>query len=105
KRRRSCRSEAEALMKWRNWGRTQTCAPSSVAKPSSEEEIRKLVGDAARMGRHVKVVGAGHSFTDIACTDGTRVSLATSGRALNVDSSKGTLTVQAGIRLRDLNEA
>jgi L-gulono-1,4-lactone dehydrogenase len=91
-------------MRWRNWGRTQTCSPSSLAKPGSEEEIRKLVTDAARMGRQVKVVGAGHSFTDIACTNGTMVSLDNYGRVLHVDSTKGTITVQAGIRLRDLNE-
>ncbi len=91
-------------MKWRNWGRTQACEPKSLEKPSSEEELRKLVTDAARMGRHVKVVGAGHSFTDIACTDGTMVSLDNYNRVLHVDSAKGTITVQAGIRLRDLNE-
>ncbi len=92
-------------MNWRNWGRTQSCQPSSLEKPSNEEEIRKLVTDAAKMGRTVKVVGAGHSFTDIACTEGTMVSLDNYGRILHVDSTNGTATVQAGIRLRDLNEA
>jgi L-gulonolactone oxidase len=74
-------------------------------KPKSESDIRETVLNAARMGRTVKVVGAGHSFTDIACTDGVMVSLDDYRDVLSVDREKGTITVQAGIRLRDLNEA
>ncbi len=92
-------------MKWTNWGKTQTCSPSGTAKPKSESDIRETVLNAARTGKTVKVVGAGHSFTDIACTDGVMVSLDDYGEVLNVDKANGTITVQAGIRLRDLNEA
>jgi L-gulonolactone oxidase len=92
-------------MSWRNWGRTQTCRPAVVARPTTEGEIRELIEDARRRGLPVKVVGAGHSFTDIACTDGFQVSLDDYNRVLSVDASAGTVTVQAGIRLRDLNEA
>lgn len=92
-------------MTWRNWGRTQSCTPKAVARPQTEHEIRQLVGDArARWGR-VKVVGAGHSFTDIACTDGVHVSLDDYNRVVDVDRRNNRVTVQAGIRLRDLNEA
>ena len=92
-------------MKWRNWGKTQECRPSGTARPKSEGDVRETVLNAAKSGRTVKVVGAGHSFTDIACTDGVMVSLDDYGEVLNVDKAKGTITVQAGIRLRDLNEA
>jgi len=92
-------------VKWTNWGKTQTCNPSGTAKPKSESDIRETVLNAARSNKTVKVVGAGHSFTDIACTDGVMVSLDDYGEVLNVDKEKGTITVQAGIRLRDLNEA
>ena len=51
------------------------------------------------------MVGAGHSFTDIACTDGVQVSLDDYNKVLDVDRAAGRVTVQAGIRLRDLNEA
>ena len=90
---------------WRNWGRTQRCNPSALAKPSSEDEIRRIVTDAAKNGGRVKVVGAGHSFTDIACTDGVLVSLDDYNKVLDVDRAAGTITVQAGIRLHELNEA
>jgi L-gulonolactone oxidase len=91
-------------MTWRNWGRTQACRPTAVARPTSEGEIRELVERARRRNLPVKVVGAGHSFTDIACTRGLMISLDNYNRVIAVDQSAGTVTVQAGIRLRDLNE-
>lgn len=90
---------------WRNWGRTQSCRPAAVARPSSEHEIRQLVADAARRWGRLKVVGAGHSFTDIACTEGVHASLDDYNRVLHVDRANNRVTVEAGIRLRDLNEA
>jgi len=91
-------------MKWRNWGRTQSCNPVARARPRSEEDIRAVISEAAAAGRHVKVVGAGHSFTDIACTDGVLVSLDRYNRVLGVDREAGTVTVEAGISIKRLNE-
>lgn len=90
-------------MRWRNWGRTQSCGPLRVEKPRSESEIRGLVTEAAAAGHRVKVVGAGHSFTDIACTDGVMVSLDSYDRVLAVDGEARTVTVQAGISIKKLN--
>jgi L-gulono-1,4-lactone dehydrogenase len=90
---------------WKNWGRTQSCRPQAIARPSSEDEIRQLVGDARKRWGRLKVVGAGHSFTDIACTDGVHVSLDDYNNVLDVDRRNNRVTVQAGIRLRELNEA
>jgi L-gulonolactone oxidase len=61
------------------------------------------VTSAGADGLRVKVVGAGHSFTGIAVTDGVLVSLDRYARVLSVDASSGRVTVQAGIRLSDLN--
>ena len=90
-------------MKWRNWGRTQSCHPVGLAHPRSEDEIRSVIADAAQKGRTVKVRGAGHSFTDIACTDGVMVSLDRYNRVLDVDTDARTATVQAGISIKELN--
>jgi L-gulono-1,4-lactone dehydrogenase len=91
-------------MTWRNWGRTQSCNPVSRSRPRSEDEIRGVIAKAAAAGRRVKVVGAGHSFTDIACTDGVLVSLDRYKRVLDVDREAGTVTVEAGISIKRLNE-
>jgi L-gulonolactone oxidase len=90
-------------VRWRNWGRTQTCSPIERAYPSTEADIQRVVTDAAAAGRRVKVVGAGHSFTDVACTDGVLISLDGYDEVLAVDSAKRTVTVQAGIRIKKLN--
>ena len=50
----------------------------------------------------VKVAGAGHSFTDIACTDGVMVDMSAMRRMLAVDGNE--VTVEAGITLHDLGE-
>lgn len=88
----------------RNWARNEGCVPAGFARPQSTSEVRALVTHAYRSGERVKVVGAGHSFTSIAMTNGTMLSLDDMARVLEVDHDNARVTVQAGIRLRDLNE-
>ena len=83
---------------WTNWARQQRCAPERVETPGSEEELAAVVARAAR----VKVAGSGHSFTDIACTDGVMVDMSRMRRVQSVDVLD--VTVEAGITLHDLGE-
>jgi L-gulono-1,4-lactone dehydrogenase len=62
-----------------------------------------VVERAAEAGRRVKAVGAGHSFTPVVCTDGDLVDLAGYDQVLSIDPQTCTVTVQAGIRLTQLN--
>jgi L-gulono-1,4-lactone dehydrogenase len=89
---------------WTNWGRNQTCAPARIARPTSEDELVELVKDAASRDQRVKAVGAGHSFTSIACTDGVLVDLSGYGRVLDDDAATGRVTVEAGIPLHRLSD-
>ena len=89
--------------RWRNWARNQVAEPFAVHRPSSEHDLAAIVKQASAERRTVKVVGSGHSFTDIACTDGHLVDLSLYNRVLAVDPEARTATVQAGIRLEDLN--
>jgi L-gulono-1,4-lactone dehydrogenase len=84
---------------WRNWTRDQRCAPERIERPGGEEELARVVAAA----RWVKVVGAGHSFTDIACTDGVMVDLSRMKRVLAVEGDE--VTVEAGITIRELGPA
>jgi FAD-linked oxidoreductase len=83
---------------WTNWACQQRCAPERIARPHSEDELVRAVEGAAR----IKVAGSGHSFTDIACTDGLMVDLSGMNRVLGVEGND--VTVEAGITLRDLGE-
>src|SRR5437764_11843493 len=89
---------------WRNWGRTASCSPVRTAQPSGDDEIAQALKDAARGGLTVKVSGTGHSFTDIACTDGVQLSLDRHARLLEVDTDAKTVTAEAGITLLRLAE-
>ncbi|MDQ6854748.1 MAG: FAD-binding protein [Actinomycetota bacterium] len=90
--------------RWRNWGRNQSCTPAAVEQPESELEVAEAVRRAGSAGQTVKVAGAGHSFTDIACTDGRLLRLDRLDRIVALDPDARTVTVEGGIPIWKLNE-
>ena len=71
------------------------------AKPSSVEQIAEVLGDRRRFPSPVRPVGAGSSTTR--CNrvhGGTMLDMSNMNRLIQVD--RRTVTVQAGMRLRDL---
>lgn len=89
---------------WKNWAANQTCSPTRIDAPSSEDELVQIVRDAAAQDQRVKVVGSGHSFTAIALTDGRLITLDNYQGIVKTDATTGQVTVQAGIKLHRLNE-
>lgn len=91
-----------------NWARNQRCVPDAVHQPSSTEEVARIVRMAHEAGQRVKVIGAGHSFTAAAMTDGVMLRLDNMSQILNVDREAGQVHVQAGATLhhfcRELHE-
>ena len=87
---------------FRNWAANQVCVPREILRPGSAEEVAAIVRRAADNGLTVKAVGAGHSFTDAACTAGILVSLDHLGAVESVDRPRRRVTVGAGIRLDTL---
>jgi FAD-linked oxidoreductase len=85
---------------WKNWAGDQRCAPAEIVRPTSEDELAQAVAQAAGRGVSVRAVGSGHSFTDIACTDGLLVDTSGMQRVIEADAESGRVTVQAGITLR-----
>jgi len=88
---------------WTNWAGNQSCSPASIERPTTEDELVAIVRRAAEAGARVKVVGAGHSFTSIACTDGALVDLDGYGEVVWIDPVARQACVQAGIPLHRLN--
>jgi FAD-linked oxidoreductase len=93
----------ERAVDWRNWAGDQTCRPAAVEIPGSIEEISEAISCAAAHDRRVRVAGAGHSFSDIALTDGSQLRLERLTGVLDVDRSSGLVRVQGGITIRELN--
>jgi L-gulono-1,4-lactone dehydrogenase len=88
---------------WRNWAGEQRCRPQAIERPGNRDELAELVVAAAARGQRVRVAGSGHSFTDIALTDGLLLRLEGLNRVLAADRASGRVKVEAGIVLSELN--
>lgn len=89
---------------WKNWAGNQRCEPVAVEHPSNEDELVAAVKRAASAGRRVKAVGAGHSFTDAALTDGVQLQLDRYSQILQINRDTNQVTVQSGISIATLNQ-
>jgi FAD-linked oxidoreductase len=88
---------------WRNWAGDQSCRPVAIERPASIAEISQALERAAASGERVRVVGSGHSFSDIALTDGRLLALDRMRGVLDVDRAAGLVRVQAGITIGELS--
>ncbi|MGH2961044.1 MAG: D-arabinono-1,4-lactone oxidase [Solirubrobacterales bacterium] len=93
------------MTEWRNWAGDQRCTPAAIERPGTKGELIDAVGRAAAQDRKVRATASGHSFTDIALTDGVMLRLEGLRRVLALDRASGLVKVEAGIALRDLAEA
>lgn len=89
---------------WRTWADTHRSHPRRTAAPVSTAEVAAAVSSAATEDLRVRMVGTGHSFTDVAVTDGLLLSPTSLTRVRSVDPVAGTATVEAGLPLCDFNE-
>jgi FAD-linked oxidoreductase len=88
---------------WRNWAGDERCLPAAVERPCSIAQIVAALERADAGGQRVRVAGAGHSFSDIALTDGRLLKLDRMNRLLDVDRSGGLVRVQGGITIHALS--
>ena len=82
----------------RNWCGLVEFHASEVQEPASLSELQATVAGATR----IRALGTGHSFNDLADTDGVHVSVAKLPTDLEVDSDLGIARVGAGIRTGEL---
>lgn len=95
------RGNAVGTLKWSNWSGRVHCVPARIDAPASLDSLQAVV----RAGqRPVRVVGSGHSFTEIAATDGSLISLDAMQGVTGVDRDSCVATVLAGTKLWRLNQ-
>ncbi len=87
--------------RWTNWVGNQTFTAAHFAAPSSEDEVARLVGEAARRDIPVRASGAGHSFTPVVQTDGLLLDLGALRGVIAVDASAGRATGGAATLIKD----
>ncbi|WP_054311056.1 D-arabinono-1,4-lactone oxidase [Mesorhizobium sp. 1M-11] len=86
-------------LRWTNWSGFVEASPLRILNPDSLDGIVEAVKTASGP---LRVVGAGHSFTPLARTDGTMLSLEKFEGLVSHDAAANVARVRAGTRLRSL---
>jgi FAD/FMN-containing dehydrogenase len=89
---------------WSNWSGRQTDEPQRTVSPSSEADLVAAVVDAGRDGLALRAVGASHSHSRVAATDGVLVDLDRWQGVVSTDPVERTATVRAGTRIFQLGQ-
>ena len=93
----------KSAARWSNWAGDQLCTPAVLERPGSIEELSAAILRARSRGSRVRAVGAGHSFSDIALSDGSLVALERLTEVIEVDAASGLVRAQAGITIHELS--
>jgi FAD-linked oxidoreductase len=92
------------MLRWDSWSGLTTARPAQELTPLNAAEVADAVVAARGSGLGVKMVGSGHSFTDIAVTDGLLLRPDRLVGIRSVDREAMTVTVLAGTPLHVLND-
>ena len=90
---------------WTNWSGLSTAHPIGELTPHDAGDVVDAVLSARHQDLVVKMPGTGHSFTDIALTDGLLLRPDSLRGVVGVDRDAMTVTVLAGTPLHELNTA
>ncbi|OTG96135.1 FAD-linked oxidoreductase [Acinetobacter sp. ANC 3832] len=85
---------------WVNWSGFQKSNPQQILKPQNLTALQDIVCSHPK----IRVVGAGHSFTPLVCTDMTLLSLDHLSGVEQVDAEHCQSTIWSGTRLYDLDQ-
>jgi FAD-linked oxidoreductase len=88
---------------WQNWAKNVSCSPSMIYYPKNEQEVVEIIQKAKAEGKRIRVVGNGHSFTNLAKTNQIMLSLSEMQGLIEVDKEKMEATAWAGTSINQLN--
>ncbi|EJD42228.1 L-gulonolactone/D-arabinono-1,4-lactone oxidase [Auricularia subglabra TFB-10046 SS5] len=88
---------------FRTWARTFGCTPLAVFEPETVRQCQLVLELARRRSRTVRVVGVGHSPSDVACTKEYMLCTTRMNKLLAVDGEKKRVVVEGGMILNTLN--
>ncbi|KAI8926092.1 L-gulono-gamma-lactone oxidase precursor [Entophlyctis helioformis] len=89
---------------FQNWAKTFSCQPEAYVRAASEDDVLQAIEAAHRHKLPMRVVGSGHSPSDIACTNGIMLNIDDMNRVIHIDVEKRQVTVEAGMKLHMLND-
>ncbi len=100
--RRALGAEVSADGTWTNFSQRVSVRPQHVAVPADRDDLRRVLARARSRGSRVRVVGAGHSYNDVAVAPETQVWLRHLNKVLHVDTEARQLTVEGGATLHEI---
>ena len=89
-------------MRYAIWNEFVSTDVEEILQPRDEDEVVAIIERALRQRKHVKAVGAGHSFNDLALNEDLLVDLRHMGRIVEADRASGLVRVQGGMPLHRL---
>jgi FAD-linked oxidoreductase len=89
---------SKAAHRWTNWSGSQQASPAHIAMPLNSDDLKQTIQQAQKC----RVVGAGHSFSPLVCTDDTLITLDFLSGIVRHDANLQQSTLYAGTRLKDL---
>lgn len=91
-------------MNFMNWSKTYSCEPELYFIPRNIEELREIIFLAKSCNKRIRIVGCGHSPSDICCTNDYMINFCYFNNVLNVCRELNTVKVEAGITFTQLNQ-
>lgn len=85
---------------WSNWSGFQQSKPQQILHPANIQELQSIVAQQQK----IRVIGAGHSFTALVCSDATLLSLDHIAGIASTDAGLCQSSIYAGTRLFDLDQ-
>ncbi|XP_055329144.1 L-gulonolactone oxidase-like isoform X2 [Paramacrobiotus metropolitanus] len=86
-----------------NWSKTFSCTPEMFCEPTNVDELKQILLHAQSKKRTVRVMGAGHSPSDIAFTNDILVSMRRMNHLISVNKELCQVTVESGMLIDELN--
>lgn len=90
--------------RWSNWSGKQRDQPRKLLRPTSEAELVTAVSEARERGLPLRAVGASHSHSRVAATDGVLVELDEWQGVVAADETSRTARIRSGTRIFQLGE-
>lgn len=106
-------SSASSTLTWHNCIGEQICHPKYIQHPTSLKDLLNAIQLGREEGLNVRAVGSGHSFSDVAPTDGILLDPHGMNQVLKVDASllrdpskqSSLFAAESGITIKNLNLA
>lgn len=89
---------SENSLVFNNWAQVASCKPQYYHEPTRLDDIIEVIAFATAHKQKIRVIGAGHSPSNIAFTNDHLISLQKYSTILGIDKEKNTVKVRFGHR-------